>query len=112
MNCCELKKLIQIFREWASKKPFIHEIFLYGSQVQGSVHKESDLDVGIELEPDEGDGSAFTTYVCEVENWRNELQPLVAWPLHLEFYDPAGKTPRIAEGKQKGSILVYKCKRK
>lgn len=112
MNCHERKEIIQIFRKWVSEKPFIREVFIYGSRVQCVAHEESDLDIGIELEPAEGDENALTTYLCEFDNWKSELQPLIKWPLHLEFYDPAGETPTIAEGRRKHHILVYKRKRK
>jgi len=112
MNRQEQKAIIQILRKWADKKPFIQEVFIYGSQIQECVHTESDLDIGIELESQEGDESVLTTYLCEVEKWKNELQPLIKWPLHLEFHDFSGGTPRISEGKKKGCVLVYKRRRK
>ena len=108
MNCRERKEIIQIFRKWVSEKPFIREVFIYGSQVQGIAREDSDLDIGIELDPDTGDENALATFSCEVENWKSELQPLIKWPLHLEYNNLSGGTPRITEGKQKGHIVVYK----
>lgn len=102
-----LSSATNALREWAKRRQFVRRVFIYGSRVQGTHTKDSDIDVAIEFDPVGNDMDCLTTWVCDAKKWRAELGPLLPWELHLEWHDPEGETPRITAGLDESSILVY-----
>jgi predicted nucleotidyltransferase len=92
-------------REWASKKPFVKSVHIFGSHITGGKNP-NDLDVALEIEPLRGDQSAQTTWICERKKWHEELAQKLEHKLDLQRYDQNGN-PTIKKGLEKGSILIY-----
>jgi len=95
-------------REWASKKPFVKSVHIFGSHITGGKYP-NDLDVAIEIDPLPGDENAQTTWICESRKWNEELAQKLEHKLDLERYDQNGN-PTIKNGLAKGSILIYERK--
>ena len=97
---------ISAIKRWASKNPSIRKVWIYGSFISGNLHEGSDLDVAVEIEKEKGDTNKRTTWICEAQGWRDELQALLGFKLHLEWYD-VDETPTVRKGIQSGSRLIY-----
>lgn len=104
-----IKHEINIIRKWASENELIQKAYIYGSFVKGKIHKNSDLDVAVEINKKMGDTDKSTTWICEGENWREQLQSQIRLKLHLEWYDIV-ETPKVHEGIQSGNCLIYERK--
>jgi len=50
---------------------------------------------------------SFDQWIRHARQWRDELQQRLNVKLDLEWFDPAGDTPTIAQGLAAGSDLVY-----
>lgn len=96
----------RVLRSWAESRSFVRRLWIYGSRAKGTHSSTSDLDVAIDFDPLH-DENCETTWVCEGQEWQDELQALLPWRLQLEWYDPGGSTPRIASGIADGGILIY-----
>jgi len=103
----ELANTVRINKEWSRNEPSIRRVFIYGSRAQGNPRQDSDLDVGVEIEPTGQDESALAIFIQESDRWKEELQPLIPWPLHFELNDARAGTPTIAHGKEEGHIIIY-----
>ena len=102
----ELEQAKQVLQSWAATKPFVRRLWIYGSRAKGLQRPESDLDVAIEFDPNDGE-NCLTTWTFEGDSWQKELQQSLPWRLQLEWYDPGGSTARIENGIRDGGILVY-----
>lgn len=103
----ELERAVGIIVEWVGRQPLIRRVFIYGSRVRGTQRPDSDLDVALEFDRGTYDGNCLATWICKAKSWRAELQPKLPWTLHLEWHDPSGGTPHVAQGLEESSMLVY-----
>lgn len=101
------RDVLEALQNWARQKPSVRRLFAYGSRVRGTHTNESDFDVAVEIDPADTDTDSGAAWICDTEEWQNELQPLLPWTVHLEWHDPGGKTPHVAAGLQETSLLVY-----
>jgi predicted nucleotidyltransferase len=102
----ELVRVKRPLRSWGEAKTFVRRLWIYGSRAKDLHRPESDLDVAIEFDPNDGE-DCLTTWTFEGDAWQRELQGSLPWRLQLEWYDPDGSTPRIERGIRDGGILVY-----
>ncbi len=68
--------------DWASKKPEINCIWLFGSRVRGDFKEHSDLDIAVGLK---GPTGHFTFWMCTKPKWINELRLIVPWDVDLQL---------------------------
>jgi predicted nucleotidyltransferase len=73
---------VQMIIDWAASKPEIAELYLYGSRVKGTNRDDSDLDVAILIEGE--DGLKLATWIIEGRLWAEELDALLDVEIHLE----------------------------
>ena len=92
---------------WASGKPFVRRLWVYGSRAGTSARSDSDLDVALEVDPIGNDEDALTSFVDECSGWEAELQPQLRHRLHLEWYDPLGTNVPVRDGVHESGILIY-----
>jgi uncharacterized protein len=89
---------------WASQKPLVMRVFIFGSRARGDHRPDSDLDVAVELDPREfqgvDDSGGVATWMFESEGWKEELQALVPHKVQLEL-SLGEQTPTIARGLQR-----------
>jgi len=77
--------------EWATDKPFIQEVHLFGSRIRGlsknghPPREDSDLDVALVFNAVE-DMDLETTWTCEFKEWRKELNN-ISGMIHLNRYN-------------------------
>lgn len=110
----QLPEIQKILLTWASGKPLINRLWLFGSRVRGEHRPDSDVDVAIELDmsvakgADESGGAA--TWALDTEPWRPELELLLSMVVDLKRYK-TGETKVIQAGLEQSSILVYEKSR-
>jgi predicted nucleotidyltransferase len=86
-------------RTWAAGQPDIARVYLFGSRIRGCckdggpVRDDSDLDVAVELTAADEE-AAYQRWWDVEDSWRDQLQSLLSWPLHLQWYHPTG-TPTV-----------------
>ena len=103
----EREEIIHTLHSWANQHPEVRRVHIYGSRARGDHRLDSDIDVAIEIDPAQGDSGPFATWCYERINWQSGLAPNLPWPLHLEWYDPAGRTPTVACKMAKGAYLAF-----
>lgn len=94
-------------RKWAAQRPFVRKVYFFGSRVTGKQSSSSDLDIAIEFDPISNDRNCDTTWICEGQQWAEELQERLPWRVQLEYHDPNGSTPTVSRGLEAGNIVVY-----
>jgi predicted nucleotidyltransferase len=97
---------ITALNAWASSRPAVRRVWVFGSRARGQERPDSDIDVAVEHDALPGDADAFTTAMFELDTWRKELAPRLSAPLDLQSYIP-GITPTIQAGLDESSVLVY-----
>ncbi len=113
----DLKKAKNIIIKWAQAKPFITQVYLFGSRITGnskktglSIRPDSDLDVALEFLRISQEEDLLTTWTCEAKTWHKELLGLLGFAnekdLHLEWLYKI-ETPRVAQYIKEGSELIY-----
>ena len=85
----------KLFQNWVVNKPYINQIYFFGSHVTGISSKtglpptsESDLDVAIDYDAMPGDESSFVTWVGQFKKWEEELEGLLG---------PESPKPRLTQ---------------
>lgn len=102
-----LEEVKKILRGWASGNSAVSKLYIYGSRVKGDFKKSSDLDVAVEIDPEEGDTNAFTTFICEKSNWVEELESLLNLKVDLKWYNKNDKSSITRVGVENSGVLVY-----
>jgi len=111
MNDKELADITEQIAKWAKEEPLIANIYLFGSRIRGDFKEYSDLDVAIELDPnniknDFSEGG-LATWIHSAPAWRKKIQMFLKVTLHLEWYHPL-YTPKVGNALQMSSILIFK----
>jgi predicted nucleotidyltransferase len=100
----------QAIANWAARKPLIKRVFIFGSRVRGDNRADSDIDIAVELDAAEFQGTdesgGLATWMFETKGWKEELQRFVPYRVQLERYHPE-QTPTVASGLERSSALVY-----
>ena len=68
---------------WAENRSEVQEVYFYGSRVRGGYRPDSDLDVAVIIEGD--DGLSLATWFFDGRDWADELNSLVDVEVHLEM---------------------------
>ena len=92
---------------WAKSTPIVEKVWIFGSRVSGSKDNPDDLDVAVQHGALPGDTSAFTTAICEKEQWQAQVQAICRLKIDLQSYIP-GECPVIEAALKEASILIYK----
>lgn len=101
----DLRPVAETLRVWASAKPFVRRMWIYGSRAKGTSTAESDLDVALQIDSVGNDETSYTSFVYEAKGWRSELQLCLPYELHLKWYDSTNAPVR--DGVDSAGILVY-----
>ena len=90
-------ELVAPMLPWFAKTKSISQAWAFGSRVRGNANLESDLDIALLLEPD--DGEVLAEWISNAEEWRCELRGLylagpiidlqLVFPEHDEIVWPA-----------------------
>jgi predicted nucleotidyltransferase len=95
---------------WATDKPLILRVWLFGSRARGEHREDSDLDIAIQLDLAEirgvDESGGFATWAFDTDGWDKELADLIPLEIDLEQFVP-GQTLVIAAALERSSILVY-----
>jgi predicted nucleotidyltransferase len=105
MDIPDITKLTAIIFEWASRLPRISKVYLYGSYVKRNKPVINDIDIAIEI-VSEPDDCALALWCSEGEKMSAELNRLVSYKVHLEWFD-AQATPVVRKGIEDGHVVVY-----
>jgi predicted nucleotidyltransferase len=108
-SVAELRPAAQAWVGWATTKPFIRRLWIFGSRARGQGRPDSDLNVAVEIDPVGTDENAYTSFVHDAGNWRAELQPLLTYNLHLKWYDQSNQP--VWNGVNSDGIPVYERNR-
>lgn len=80
----DFEEIQNILCEWVKDKPFIKNVYIYGSYITGCCNHPGDLDVAIELYG--GLETPFTTWFFKREKLREDLQGRSnKYKFHLDF---------------------------
>ena len=102
-----MEEVKKILCKWACENKVVRKVYMYGSRVKGDFKKSSDLDVAIEIDPEEGDTNVLATWICDKSKWEKELKLLLpGYKVHLEWYDK-NETPKVRAGIENSGVLVY-----
>jgi predicted nucleotidyltransferase len=101
-----------ILSEWATKNTFIKKLWIYGSRARNDYRPDSDLDIAIEIDGLR-DETPYTSFFFDHSKWKNELQELINYKVHLAHYNPY--TPEdlppedgnVVKSVAHSNILVY-----
>lgn len=99
--------IVNAICRWAKPRREIGRLILFGSRARGEQRVDSDFDLAVEIISEYGHSSSLSIWVCESHNWKNELAPMIPWPIQLEWHDTDGATPMISKGIAAGSYVVF-----
>lgn len=95
---------------WATTKPLVKRVWMFGSRVRGDHQPDSDLDIAAEIDMAAVRGidhsGGFATWAFESNSWRTELAALIGLKIDLQSYR-RGETRTIQAGLDHSSILVH-----
>jgi predicted nucleotidyltransferase len=75
----------------------VQEAYIFGSRARQDHRPDSGLDIALVIRPDEGDTSAYATWIDESEDSRDELQTILPYTVDLQQLD-GDATPRTKAG--------------
>lgn len=101
-------------REWASGKPEILNVYVFGSRARGTNRLQSDLDIAVELIEAHWDSPGADEWnwfwVDTQPEWESELAAIFPMPIDLEQLD-RGSTPNVCAYVEEAGICVYLARR-
>ena len=91
--------------KWASERPEIECLIIYGSYAQGTADDESDIDIALKVKPEPGDMDNLVNYLYNEDDWIQELEKLLNLPgkIHLKSTEMQTVRQSILQAK----IIVY-----
>lgn len=104
MNIEELKVQVRL---WAASEPLVNKAYIFGSRYRGSHHKNSDLDLAIEIIKMPNDSGPYATFSFEKTNLLASIAKRVPYLIDLQWYGGAIETPTIRKGILQSSELVF-----
>jgi predicted nucleotidyltransferase len=111
----QLAEMLALLTAWATEKPLVGRLWLFGSRVRGNHRSDSDVDVAIELDMSAAKGvdesGGMATWAFDTKQWKPELEDLLSLIVDLQRYK-VGETNIIQAGLDQSSILVYEKKGK
>ncbi|MFZ5523842.1 MAG: nucleotidyltransferase family protein [Pseudomonadota bacterium] len=106
----EVSQVASVVSMWAREKPLVKRAYLFGSRVRGDHRTESDIDIALELDPNQFRGvdesGGLATWMFETKVWKEELEKIIPLKVQLERYHPV-QTPTVGKGLAQSSQLVY-----
>ncbi|MEO1168970.1 MAG: nucleotidyltransferase domain-containing protein [Pseudomonadota bacterium] len=98
MTACLPEVWVNTIRRWALKEPLIEAVFVFGSRAKGTERVDSDLDIALLVRGADG-GERLANWVCEAEDWAEELSTRLPVKLDLQSINPDDSTvgPAVAE---------------
>jgi len=71
---------------WATQKPEVREIWVFGSRARADHRPDSDIDIALKIHGDTP-ADKDCIYICEAQGWRAEIQGFTPVPVHLDHGD-------------------------
>jgi predicted nucleotidyltransferase len=106
----DIEEIVKLLAGWARRHSLVKRVYIFGSRVRGDNRSDSDIDIAIELDPEEFQGSdesnGLATWMFEKAAWKEELQELIPHKVQLERYHE-DQTPTVRKGIAQSSKLVY-----
>lgn len=102
----KISGLIEVVQEWALARPLVQRVYLFGSRVRGDVRAASDLDIAVELDPQQLCDEPTAAWVSSFAAWRSELEARIPLSVDLHLYLGDG-SPLIKAGLQRSHVLAY-----
>ena len=90
---------------WASDRPLIERVILFGSRARGDHQPNSDIDLAIAVSAQEGSTTGGTYFVYRRE-WKRELEEALEWEISLIHDDPNGD-PEVQANLCNEGISLY-----
>src|SRR5438105_638499 len=66
-NVMDLDNIAAALGRWASRHPQIKRVYLFGSRVRGDHHRDSDLDIAVELDENLDESGGLATWMIELK---------------------------------------------
>lgn len=98
-----LQQLGRVVASWAEAKPSIQCVWFFGSRVTGKHRPDSDIDIAVSLSS--RGGEALAEFWDEDDDWVEELQRLLPWPVDLELFSDG--TPNMRSYVREAGELVF-----
>ena len=89
---------------WARSQPNVRRLIVFGSFAKGTAAPDSDLDVAVELDGDEGE--ALADFIFEEVAWKRQLSKLLGCEFDLHLGGEAAG-PVVRQGLVEAAISVY-----
>lgn len=106
----DLPEISRLVAEWASAKPLVGRVHVFGSRARGDHRPDSDVDIAIVLDMSHAQGfdesGGFATWAFDTEDWKEELEALLGLKVDLQR-NGGDETPNVQRGLQRSSLLVY-----
>lgn len=106
----EAEEIAKLLAQWARRHPLVMRVHIFGSRVRGDHRPDSDIDIAVELDPTQFQGSdesgGRATWMFEKAAWKEELQALIPHKVQLERYHE-NQTPTVGRGLTQSSRLIY-----
>ncbi len=103
VTASQLDSLVQ----WASGKPRIRRVTLFGNRVKGTYREDSDLDIAVELEPGDDSNATLAVWMHFSDMWKKELESFLPFPVDLQWRDVDGTTTYIDKGLSDACEPIY-----
>lgn len=98
---------------WARREPLVLRVYFFGSRVKGMYRPESDLDVAIEIDPEQvptdTDAELISCWFAHKGQWQKALQSRLAMPVDLDWHHPR-RCDAVRRGLAEAGRLVYEKK--
>lgn len=87
--------------------PTVSRAWVFGSRATGTARDDSDLDIGVELDPHDGD--VLSEWIVMAQTWRDRLNAAVGGApyIHLELAHPVLAAGRVWPAIREHGVLIY-----
>ncbi len=102
----ELEDWCSKLAEWATAKPQIDEVWIFGSRARGDHRPDSDLDVALIMTPGLL-GTRYGNWAFLSDDWKEELSGLLPVTVDLDVGDPDISTKIVGPAVKKEGVRVF-----
>ncbi len=96
----------QKITEWAKDHPDIKCIYLYGSRARGDNRPDSDIDLAVEMKPNDEE-SIYTTWIYWHRDYLQAPDLHLTHEVQLEWYEKNAGLEKVGPGVEKDGLLIY-----
>lgn len=93
--------------QWATERPIVKRVYLYGSRARGDHRPDSDIDLAIEMVGKNLE-ARYGAWMFWDKGNRKGLTLQLPYPVQLEWYDPEEPMlETVSPAVRKDGILIY-----